>query len=404
MNMDDNLDRLARLCVGFGLQIKPGQELLISADIGAADLVRRIIREAYAAGASNVQCFYSDDAATLARFTHGTDTAIETAPGWLFEAMAGAMRKGAARLAIAGGTPGLLATQDPGKVARANTAQSIAAKPFMEVVTSGLTNWNIVPFVTEGWARQVYPDLPVEEAVETLWGHVFTALRLDHDDPVAAWQDAFDTLARRRAYLTERAFSALHFEGGGTDLTLGLAKGHVWAGGGLTLADGTGYAPNLPTEEVFTMPDKNRAEGRAVFTKPAVINGTIVEGLVVEFAGGKAVKISADKGEAVAQTYFTSDEGASRLGEVALVPESSPIARSGVLYFNTLFDENAACHIAFGNSYSMNLVPGADRKAAGANESTIHMDCMIGGPELSVTGIAADGSRHPIMKNGEFVI
>lgn len=404
MSFDDNLDRLARLCVGFGLQVKPGQELLITADIGAADLVRRITREAYGAGAANVQVFFADDAITLARFTHGSDDAIETAPGWLFEAMAGAMRNGAARLAIAGGTPGLLAEQDPGKVARANAAQSVAAKPFMEVVTSGLTNWNIVPFVTEGWAKQVYPDLPVAEAVETLWGHVFRALRLDHDDPVAAWQTVFDTLAKRREYLTERAFSALHFEGGGTDLTLGLAKGHVWAGGGLTLADGTGYAPNLPTEEVFTMPDRGRAEGRAVFTKPAVINGTIVEGLVVEFAGGKAVKITADKGEAVAQTYFTSDEGASRLGEVALVPESSPIARSDVLYFNTLYDENAACHIAFGNSYSMNLAAGADREAAGANESTIHMDCMIGGPELSVTGIANDGSRHPIMEKGEFVI
>ncbi|TYB82230.1 aminopeptidase [Maritimibacter fusiformis] len=404
MSFDDNLDRLARLCVGFGLQVKPGQELLITADIGAADLVRRITREAYGAGASNVQVFFADDAITLARFTHGSEDAIETAPGWLFEAMAGAMRNGSARLAIAGGTPGLLAEQDPGKVARANAAQSVAAKPFMEVVTSGLTNWNIVPFVTEGWAKQVYPDLPVAEAVETLWGHVFRALRLDHDDPVAAWQTVFDTLAKRREYLTERAFSALHFEGGGTDLTLGLAKGHVWAGGGLRLADGTGYAPNLPTEEVFTMPDRGRAEGRAVFTKPAVINGTIVEGLVVEFAGGKAVKITADKGEAVAQTYFTSDEGASRLGEVALVPESSPIARSDVLYFNTLFDENAACHIAFGNSYSMNLAPGADREAAGANESTIHMDCMIGGPELSVTGIASDGNRHPIMEKGEFVI
>ena len=404
MSLDDTLDRLARLCVGFGLQIGRGQELLITADIGAADLVRRIAREAYGAGASNVQVFFADDAITLARFTHGSEDAIDTAPGWLFQAMAGAMRKGAARLAIAGGTPGLLAQQDPGKVARANAAQSAAAKPFMEVVTSGLTNWNIVPFVTEGWAAQVYPDLPVAEAVERLWGHVFKALRLDHDDPVAAWRGVFDRLARRREYLTERAFSALHFEGGGTDLTLGLAKGHVWAGGGLTLADGSGYAPNLPTEEVFTMPDRNRAEGRAVFTKPAVINGTIVEGLVVDFAGGKAVRISADKGETMAQTHFTSDEGASRLGEVALVPESSPIARSNVLYFNTLFDENAACHIAFGNSYSMNLAEGADRGKAGANESTIHMDCMIGGPDLAVTGIAEDGSRHPIMEKGEFVI
>ena len=172
----------------------------------------------------------------------------------------------------------------------------------------------------------------------------------------------------------------------------------------MTLADGTAYAPNLPTEEIFTMPDKARTEGRAVFTKPAVIGGTIVEGLAVTFENGTAVSIEADKGADVARQYFATDEGASRLGEVALVPESSPIARSGVLYFNTLFDENAACHIAFGNSYAMNLLPGASKEDAGANESRIHHDCMIGSPALTVTGLAADGTRHAIMENGEFVI
>lgn len=404
MTFEANLDRLARLAVGFGLGLKPGQEIVLTADIGAIDLVRRITREAYAAGATNVLALYSDDESTLARYTHGSDPAIDTAPGWLFEAIAGAMRNGAARLAVAGNTPGLLAAQDPQKVARANAAQSKAAKPFIDAITSGVTNWNIVPFVTEGWAKQVFPDLAPDDAVTRLWAHVFKALRLDHDDPVAAWRENFAELARRRDHLQGLALDALHFEGGGTDLTLGLAKGHKWEGGDQKLADGTVYAPNLPTEEIFTMPDRNRAEGRAVFTKPAVIGGTIVEGLAVTFEAGKAVKIEASTGQDVARKFFTTDAGASRLGEVALVPESSPIARSGVLYFNTLFDENAACHIAFGNSYAMNLLPGTDREEAGANESQIHMDCMIGSPEVSVTGIAADGARHPIMENGEFVI
>ncbi|GKY88075.1 aminopeptidase [Sinisalibacter aestuarii] len=404
MTFETQLDRLAQLSVAFGLGLKPGQELVLTADIGAIDLVRRITRAAYEAGASNVLALYADDASTLARYTHGTEAAFDYAPGWLYEAMGKALTNGAARLAIAGATPGLLAGQNPDHVARVNTATSRAAKPFIDAITSGVTNWNIVPFVTPGWARQVFPDLPEAEAVDKLWGHVFTALRLDHDDPEAAWRKAFETLDARKAHLQGLSLDALHFEGGGTDLTLGLAKGHVWAGGGLALDNGTAYAPNLPTEEIFSMPDRGRADGRAVFTKPSVINGTIVEGLVVEFAGGKAVKIEAETNAEVARTWFTTDEGASRLGEVALVPESSPIARSGVLYFNTLFDENAACHIAFGNAYAMNLAPGADREAAGMNASKIHHDVMIGGPDISVTGLGADGSRHPIMKDGEFVI
>lgn len=404
MDFETNLDRLAQLCVHFGLGLKPGQELILTADLGAVDLVRLVARAAYEAGASNVLPLFSDDGITLARFTHGTDAAFDTAPGWLYDALGAALENGAARLAISGATPGLLAGQDPDHIARTNTATSKAAKPFIDAITSGATNWNIVPFVTPGWAAQVFPDLPEAEAVEKLWGHVFAALRLDRDDPVAAWRENFAELDRRKSVLQDLALDALHFSGGGTDLTLGLAKHHVWAGGGLALENGTAYAPNLPTEEIFSMPDRNRAEGRAVFTKPSVINGTIVEGLVIEFAGGKAVKIDAETNAGVARTYFTTDEGASRLGEVALVPESSPIARSGVLYFNTLFDENAACHIAFGNAYAMNIAPDADKDAAGMNESKIHHDVMIGGPETDVTGIAADGSRHPIMRNGEFVI
>ncbi len=341
----------------------------------------------------------------LAKYEHGSDAAIDTAPGWLFEAMAGAFNAGAARLAIAGDTPGLLADQDPARVARANTAHAKARKPMLDAIVSGEVNWNIVPFVTEGWAHQVFPGLTRGAAVERLWEHVFQALRLDMPgDPMAAWEAHFAELARRRDHLNAARFEALHFEGGGTDLTVGLAKGHRWVGGGNSLPDGTAYAPNLPTEEVFTMPDRTRTEGRAVFTKPAVIGGTIVEGLVAEFAGGKAISVEADKGVEVARNHFATDAGAGRLGEVALVAESSPIARSGVLYFNTLFDENAACHIAFGNAYAMNLDAGADRVLAGMNESQIHHDCMIGGPEIRVTGIAADGTRRLVMDKGEFVI
>ena len=339
MSHADNLKRLARLSVGFGLNLQEGQDLIITAPIEARDLVLEVTRAAYDAGAVNILPLFADDAAQLARFEHGHAAIFDAAPGWLFEALAGALKNGAARLAISGNTPGLLAGQNPDRVARANSAMSKAVKPFLEAITQGTTNWNIIPFVTEGWAAQVFPDLPLADAVTALWGHVFRAVRLDHADPVAAWQDNFAMLYKRRDALQEMALSAVHFQGGGTDLTVGLAKGHLWVGGGLSRADGVAYAPNLPTEEVFTMPDKNRTEGRAVFTKPAVIGGTIVEGLVVEFQAGRAVEINADSGAEVARTYFTSDAGASRLGEVALVAQSSPIAQSGVLFFNTLFDE-----------------------------------------------------------------
>jgi aminopeptidase len=404
MSFEDNLDRLAALCVRFGLNLKQGQELILTAPIEAADLVRRITAEAYRAGAKNVIPFFADDAATLARFEHGPEAAFDYAPKWLYAAMGEALKNGAARLAISGNTPGLLAGQDPGKVARATRAQSVAYRPFLDAITSGATNWNIIPFVTPGWARQVFPGLSEADAVARLWALIFQATRLDRSDPVAAWEENFATLYHRRDHLQALNLSALHFEGGGTDLTVGLAKGHKWVGGGMALADGTPYAPNLPTEEIFSMPDRARVEGRAVFTKPAVIAGSIVEGLVVTFKDGKAVEIDADRNADIARSHFTTDEGASRLGEVALVPQSSPIARSGVLYFNTLFDENAASHIAFGNAYAMNLLPGVDPKAAGMNESQIHMDCMIGSQSVSVTGIGVNGHRYPVMESGEFVI
>jgi len=401
---EENLDQLAALCVRFGLNIQPDQELILTAPIEAADLVNRITAEAYKAGARHVLPLFADDAAVLARFEHGADDVFDYAPKWLYEALGQALKGGAARLAIAGNTPGLLAGQDADKVARSARAQSVAYRPFLDAITSGATNWNIIPFVTPGWAAQVFPDLAPQDAIAKLWDLIFKATRLDQPDPVAAWEENFATLTHRLNHLQGLNLSALHFQGGGTDLTLGLAKGHKWAGGGMTLENGTRYAPNLPTEEIFTMPDKNRADGRAVFTKPAVISGSIVEGLVVTFQGGKAVKIEATKGQDIAQSHFTTDEGASRLGEVALVAQTSPIAQSGVLYYNTLFDENAASHIAFGNSYAMNLMPGADRTQAGANESQIHMDCMIGSDQISVTGIGQDGSRHPVMENGEFLI
>ncbi len=402
---ETHLQKLAELSVRFGLNLKAGQDLVLTAPIGALELVRLVTAEAYNAGAGAVIPLFSDDAMTLARFEHGQDACFDHAPDWLYAAMGGALKSGqTARLTIAGDTPGLLAGQDPQKVARATRAQSKAARPFLDAIVSNSTNWNIIPFVTDGWAAKVFPDDTPDAARARLWDQIFRATRVDQPDPVAAWQTNFAELYRRRDALQALRLSALRFTGGGTDLTVGLARGHKWVGGGLTLPDGTAYAPNLPTEEVFTMPDRNRVQGRAVFTKPVSVAGTIVEGLVVEFEDGRATSMTADKGQEVIRKHFTTDEGASHLGEVALVANSSPIAQSGVLFFNTLFDENAACHIAFGNSYDMNLLDGADKQTAGANTSQIHMDCMIGSALTDVDGIGEDGSTTAIMRAGEFVI
>jgi aminopeptidase len=399
----EKLAKLAKLAVRFGVNLQPGQILYFTAPTAGLELARLVTEEAYRAGAEHVLPFFLDDEITLAKYRHGSDAAIGYAPAFLSEALAEQAKTGKlARLGIYGDTPSLLAAQPPQKVSKAAAANATASRPLMVAITTS-TNWNIVACATPAWAAEVFPDLPEGQALEKLWDLIFKASRIDEDDPVAAWERDFAELRRRKSVLNQHRFGALHFEGGGTDLTIGLADNHIWCGGDETL-NGFSYAPNLPTEEVFSMPHRDRVNGRAVFTKPAVIAGTRVEGLVVEFKDGKAVSITAEKGEAVVRDYFTSDEGASHLGEVALVSNSSPVAQTDTLFLNTLFDENAACHIAFGQAYSINIDPSADKEAAGMNSSKIHMDCMIGHGQLQVTGITTEGSRVPVMKNGEFVI
>jgi len=397
------LSKLARLAVRFGVNVQPGQLLYLTAPTPGLEMTRLVTEEAYRAGADHVLTFFSDDEVTLAKYRYGSDDAIAYAPGFLAEALAEQAKSGKlARLGIYGDTPSLLAAQPPEKVSKAAAANAGAMRPLMSAITTS-TNWSIVACATPSWAAEVFPDLEPDVALARLWDLIFKASRIDEDDPVAAWERDFDELIRRKTVLNGHRFDALHFEGGGTDLKIGLADHHIWCGGSENL-NGFRYAPNIPTEEAFTMPHRARAEGRAVFTKPAVIAGTRVEGLVVDFSGGKAVSIRADKGENVVRDYFTSDAGASHLGEVALVSNSSPVAQTDTLFLNTLFDENAACHIAFGQAYSINIDADADKEASGMNSSKIHMDCMIGHAGLQVTGIAADGTRVTVMKDGEFVI
>ncbi len=346
------LDRLAEVAIKVGLQLEPGQDLLLTAPVNALDLVRRIVEHAYRAGAGLVTTLYSDEEAVLLRYRHGQDLSFDRAEGWLFEGMAKAFDAGTARLAVRGDNPMLLAGEDPSKVARANRANSIAYRPALKRITDFEINWNIVAYPSVAWAKVVFPDEDEQVAVGRLADAIFAASRVDADDPIAAWKNHNATLHARTAWLNERAFQALHFRGPGTDLTVGLADGHLWNGGAETAKNGVVCNPNIPTEEVFTTPHAHRVDGHVASTKPLSYQGTLIEDIAVTFAEGRIVEARASRGEEVLAKVLDTDEGARRLGEVALVPHSSPISRSGLLFYNTLFDENAASHIALGQCYS----------------------------------------------------
>jgi aminopeptidase len=404
----DRIDTFAQVTVQSGLGLREGQQLLITAPTDAIPFVRRITEHAYEAGASLVTTMYTDDEATLARYRLAPDTGFDTAASWLYDGIASAYRAGAARLGITGANPSLLAGQDPGKVSRANVAMSKASKPAMELITRHEINWCIVAAATPAWAGIVFPGEPEAVAMEKLWNAILASSRIDNADPVAAWKQHSANLQKRAAMLNAKRYAALRYSGPGTELEVGLADGHLWLGGGTTALNGIPCLPNIPTEEVFTTPHRERVEGTVRSSKPLSYQGTLIEEIEVRFAGGKVVEARAKTGQEVLQRMLDTDEGARRLGEVALVPHSSPISASGLLYSNTLFDENAACHIAMGQAYST-CVQGGDTlspeelAARGANESLIHVDWMIGSGELDIDGVTASGVREPLLRKGEWV-
>ena len=406
-DFQQKLDRLAEVAIRSGLGLAQGQELVMTASVEALPLARLITKHAYKAGASLVTTLFSDEESSLLRYRYGADATFDKAAGWLYEGMAAAYKSGAARLAITGGNPSLLSKEDPEKVGRANRAMSKAYRPALELITRHDINWTIVSAATPAWAAAVFPDLPADQALGRLWDAIFAASRADRDDPVAAWKTHDDKLHTWADRMNAKRFATLHFKGPGTDLKVGLADDHLWLGGGSTEGNGNYCITNMPTEEVFTTPHKDRVDGTVTSTKPLSHQGTLIEKIQVRFEGGKIVEAHAAKGEQVLQRMIETDEGARRLGEVSLVPASSPIAASGLLFLNTLFDENAACHIALGQAYSTCLKDGdkltpEQLAAKGANDSLIHVDWMIGSDKIDVDGIAANGKVEPVMRQGEW--
>ena len=408
LSHDDLLDRLALLAVRVGVNVQRGQELVVTSPIEGLPLARRITKHAYQAGASLVTTLYSDDTATLDRYAFAPDESFDRSTNWLFDGMANAFRAGAARLAIVGDNPSLLTAQDPQKVARANKARSTAYRPALELIAGFDINWNIISFATPAWAKAVFPELADDAAVQRLWEAIFQCSRVCGADPVGEWRDHNALLRRRTSYLNEKRYSALRYRGPETDLVVGLADDHWWEGGASRAKNGVLCNPNIPTEEVFTTPHRLRVDGVVRSTKPLSYQGSLIEDIAVRFEAGRIVKSAARTGADVLAKVLETDEGAGRLGEVALVPHSSPISQTGILFLNTLFDENAASHIALGQAYSKCIRGGeklspAELLAKGANTSLIHIDWMIGSDQIDVDGVLTDGTAEPLMRGGEWV-
>ena len=397
--MDDaTVGRLADLIVGFGANVQPGQIVAVGCEPGKEYLVRAIAASAYRRGAKFVDVSWFDPWIKRERIAHAAEETLDFVPPWYGERVLALGTERAARIALSGPVaPGLLADLDP---VRAGRDRLPAVKESGQVVNERTTNWSIGPCPTPAWAAMVHPDLPPDAALAKLWEQIVHVCRLDEPDPVAVWNERRDVLVAAARALTERGFDALHYEGPGTDLTVGLLPGASWQAASFETIDGLKHMPNLPTEEVFTTPDPLRTHGHVRSTTPLVLtDGTVVRGLEVTFEEGRIASLEAETGGDTLGTIVQADDGASRLGEVALVDGAGRIGALETIFYDTLLDENAASHIALGQGFPFLLAdPGK------SNASQIHIDFMIGSPEIAVTGITTDGERVPVLVEGTWRI
>ena len=389
------MERLADLAVSVGANVQPGQVVAVSGRSGQEELVRAVAEAAYRRGARFVDLAWFDPHVKLARLRHAPEDTLDLVPPWLGERATTLGQMAAAVIALTGPTvPGLYDDVDP---ARAGRDRLPSVREAIEVAMAAKVNWTVVPCPNPAWAALVHPDLEPEAATERLWEQIAHVCRLDEPDPAAAWRARGQELEASARRLDALGLSALRFVGPGTDLTVGLLPGSHWIGGGEHRRDGLPHLPNIPTEEVFTTPDPERTEGHVTSTRPVDVGGTVVRGLRVRFSGGRAVEIDADEGAGVLRSRAAVDDGASRLGEVALVDGSGRIGPLGTVFYDTLLDENAASHIALGAGYPVGAGP-AD--AVRINQSAIHIDFMIGDPAVTVLGLESEGRESPVLEGG----
>jgi aminopeptidase len=393
------LDRYAELIVAVGANVQPGQLVDVWSALGREELTRAVAAAAYRRGAKFVDVAYYDPWVKRARIQHVEDGSLEYIPPWHGgRALELAVARGAS-ISLSGPTaPGLFDDLDPSRLGRDIYPR---VKEWGQITNERTVNWSIAPAPTEAWARLVYPELEPAEALERLWDAVAHVCRLDEDDPAAAWRERNADVAAAAARLTDRRFDALHLEGPGTDLMVGLLPTSSWIGGSDTTADGIEHMANLPTEEVFTTPDPERVDGTVRATMPLFIQSTVIAGLTVTFEGGRAVAVEADSGAEMLRTLTTRDEGAARLGEIALVDREGRIGQLDTVFYDTLLDENAASHLALGSAYELGV---GEEDVNRINDSQIHIDFMVGGPEVGVTGITRDGERVPVLRDATWQI
>ncbi|MDH3943271.1 MAG: aminopeptidase [Anaerolineae bacterium] len=408
MDFETKLEKYAQVIVRVGVNLQPGQRLLMwNPPYEAAPLVRAVAKTAYQAGAKLVVPVYDDEQMEILRIKHGSDESIEEYDHVAMDAVEKFAARGDALLSIQGLPPDYLKGLDEERVKKLARVRTNGARPYVEAVTSSKVQWSAVRTPTQAWADMVLPGLPESERVQAFWDWIFKLSRADGDDPVTDWQAHIANLAKRKDFLNEKQYAALKYSGPGTDLTIGLPAGHKWEGGQEHTISGIPHTANIPTEEVYTMPHRTQVDGVVRSTKPLDHGGVLMEDFTIKFEEGAAVHVEAKVGEDYLKSVLETDETARFTGEVALVPHSSPISQSGLVFYDGLYDENASCHIALGASYKTNMQGGLDMSdeefvAAGGNDSQLHLDFMIGSGELDIDGITQDGKAEALMRAGEW--
>jgi aminopeptidase len=406
-NFEHYLDKYAELAIKVGINIQAGQTLIIMAPIASYKFVRKTAKKAYESGAKNVHIEWSDDQISLIKFQNAPDEAFKEFPAWRAKGLEEMAKEGAAYLSIYAPNPDLLKDIDPDRVAAANKTSAEALQGFNHYIKTSKISWALISVPTEEWAAKVYPELSTEQGMEKLWESIFMATRVDTENPVQAWKEHSDQLQNKVDYLNAQKFHKLHYQAAGTDLTVELPENHLWIGGGSINSKGTFFVPNLPTEEVFTLPLKEGVNGVVTSTKPLNYAGNLIDKFTLTFEKGRIVDFTAETGYESLKRLIETDEGAHYLGEIALVPHQSPISNLNVVFYNTLFDENASSHLAIGSAYPICLEEGADMskeelEKQGANTSLVHVDFMIGSVEMNIDAETTDGKRVPLFRNGNW--
>lgn len=406
-NFEEKLQKYAELIVKVGVNVQPGQEVVLYINVDQQHLAHLIVKEAYQAGAGKVMIKWSDTFAQREFLEHASDEFLENVPEFAKEEAQYIAEHRCCRISVMSEDPGAFGGIDQKRVAAYQSANGKALMPVRQATQNNDLSWTVVAAASPAWAERVFPDLKGEAAVDRLWEEIFKTTRIDREDPIQAWKDHDAKLHEKEDWLNKEQFSALHYTSPRTDLTIGLPENHVWEGGGSKNAAGIEFMANMPTEECFTAPDNRRINGYVTSTKPLSYAGNILENMKFTFKEGKVVEATAEKGQAVLDHLLETDEGVRSLGEVSLVPDPSPISQSGITFFNTLFDENASDHLALGAAYPFNVQGGTKMsknqlKAKGINFSQAHVDFMVGSADMNIDGIKKDGTIVPVFRNGDW--